>query len=360
MENNLMRKDYNFNDVALATFLFVVFTLAFEGLMMFVPRAWFSNLFAVCVFQTLIEALFAVVAYLIARNRKLNIFEVTGMKKKVNLKIVGLAFLISVLCLIFFGGLTNVFIDFLNFVGYHSKSSDIVIDSFGKYIVYVVSLCVAPAIFEEMLFRGTILKGLKCYGATIAILVSAAIFMIMHGSPDQTIHQFVIGIIVGYIFFKTGNLWIGVLVHFFNNFISVTQIYGLTIIQNSQPAAEEAVEVASSNPTFLSLILSLVYSLIFASIGYMLVVAILKSISSENEKLNSAKAGESVISVDGKEQIIELAVEGQVVTQNTENGEQILIKTNQKISSRSRILFFVAGAILVGMWLLTFISGFVS
>ena len=53
------------------------------------------------------------------------------------------------------------------------------------------------------------------------------------------------------------------------------------------------------------------------------------------------------------------SVESQVVNETTPNGEQTLLENNNHISQRSKTLFIIAGVILVGMWLLTFISGFV-
>ena len=93
------------------------------------------------------------------------------------------------------------------------------INNFGTYLIYIVVFCVCPAIFEEVMFRGTILSGLKQYGLKVAVVVSAIIFTLMHGNIEQTVHQFIIGLVVGFIFFKTGNLWLSVMVHFFNNFI---------------------------------------------------------------------------------------------------------------------------------------------
>ena len=358
MENNLIKKEYNIEDVALATFLFVVLTIAFEGFIAFLPKSWLSNTIGLGFFQFLLEAVFAVVAYIIARNNKINVFEATGMKHKINLKLVGISLLISIVSLVLFGDLTNIFLSFLEILGYKSSSSAIVIDSFGKYLIYVICLCIAPAIFEEMLFRGTILKGLKQYGLKVAIIGSAAIFMIMHGSPDQTIHQFIIGMIIGYIFYKTGNLWIGIIVHFFNNFISITELYILTMIQQANPI-EETVEQVGAGANIISLILGLTFAITFAVVGYMIVVALLRLILKEDKALNQTKTGESVISVDGEEQIIELSVNGQEMSKTEQNDK--ISETNEKIemSQTSRILFWISGILLVGMWLLAFISGFV-
>ena len=77
------------------------------------------------------------------------------------------------------------------------------------YLIYIIISCVTPAVCEEILFRGTIASGLKEKGFKIALFGSAIIFTLMHGNPEQTVHQFIIGLVVGYIFLKTGNIWLG-------------------------------------------------------------------------------------------------------------------------------------------------------
>jgi hypothetical protein len=46
------------------------------------------------------------------------------------------------------------------------------------------------------LFRGVILSGFRKYGFKVTVFFSALIFMIMHGNAEQTIHQFIVGIIL--------------------------------------------------------------------------------------------------------------------------------------------------------------------
>ena len=92
-----------------------------------------------------------------------------GYRIKINGNIVFCSVLISFVCLIFFGNLTNVFIEFLEICGYSSILGSLEIGSFGIYLVYVLTACIAPAICEEFLFRGVIASGLKEKGINIDV-----------------------------------------------------------------------------------------------------------------------------------------------------------------------------------------------
>lgn len=75
----------------------------------------------------------------------------------------------------------------------------------------------APVV-EEIVFRGALCKGLSKYGKTFAIVVSAALFGIMHGNFIQGIFAFYIGLVLGYVALEYSLKWT-ILLHFINNFI---------------------------------------------------------------------------------------------------------------------------------------------
>jgi membrane protease YdiL (CAAX protease family) len=85
------------------------------------------------------------------------------------------------------------------------------------FIVFFLSIAILPAILEEFMFRGIILQSLRKYGDGLAILISAALFGLMHGNITQIPYAFIIGLIIGYFVVKQGSLWIGIFIHFFNN-----------------------------------------------------------------------------------------------------------------------------------------------
>jgi membrane protease YdiL (CAAX protease family) len=80
---------------------------------------------------------------------------------------------------------------------------------------------IAAPILEELIFRGLILKGLlQRYQAKKAIIWSAVIFGVIHLNPWQFVPAFIIGLFIGWIYWKTKSVWPGVFIHFINNSFS--------------------------------------------------------------------------------------------------------------------------------------------
>ena len=85
--------------------------------------------------------------------------------------------------------------------------------------LFLVAL--SPAICEEALFRGFILTGLRSLGQWPAIVISALMFGVAHGSVYRMLPTLFLGILLGYAVWKTGSLLAGVLIHALNNGIAV-------------------------------------------------------------------------------------------------------------------------------------------
>jgi sodium transport system permease protein len=83
-------------------------------------------------------------------------------------------------------------------------------------------ICLAPAICEELAFRGFILSGLRRMGHKWgAIILASVLFGLAHGILQQSLGAAAIGIVIGYIAVKTGSLLPGVLYHAVHNSLSV-------------------------------------------------------------------------------------------------------------------------------------------
>ncbi len=86
----------------------------------------------------------------------------------------------------------------------------------------LLSVSVFAPLFEEWLCRGMILRGLltKMKPAT-AIVISAAFFAILHMNPWQAIPAFCLGLLFGFVYYKTGSLKLTMLMHCVNNTMAV-------------------------------------------------------------------------------------------------------------------------------------------
>ncbi|MGC8866132.1 MAG: CPBP family intramembrane glutamic endopeptidase [Bacteroidales bacterium] len=80
-----------------------------------------------------------------------------------------------------------------------------------------------PALGEELLFRGILQRHLQRWWGNIhlAILVTAFIFSILHLSFSGFFPRWLLGIILGYLFYFSGNIWLPITAHFINNSIAV-------------------------------------------------------------------------------------------------------------------------------------------
>ena len=98
---------------------------------------------------------------------------------------------------------------------------------FGFFLTFIATVIV-PAFVEEFAFRGIVLGSLKKYGEAFAIIVSSIMFGFMHANFEQIPFTFMVGLILGYISEKTESIWPAVLIHGYNNFISVAFNYFLS------------------------------------------------------------------------------------------------------------------------------------
>lgn len=81
------------------------------------------------------------------------------------------------------------------------------------------TVCIFAPIVEEMVFRGAILRTLLSSFSNhwYAIVVSALIFTVVHINPAQMPHAFLIGLLLGWIYYRTGSILPGILLHWVNN-----------------------------------------------------------------------------------------------------------------------------------------------
>jgi len=86
-------------------------------------------------------------------------------------------------------------------------------------VLAFVVMCVAAPVLEELTFRGIILKGLlRNYHPWVAIGQSALLFGLIHLNPLQIVGAGIIGLLVGWLYYRTQSLWLCIAAHALNNF----------------------------------------------------------------------------------------------------------------------------------------------
>lgn len=92
----------------------------------------------------------------------------------------------------------------------------------GPLWASLLATAVFAPFFEEWLCRGIVLRGmLQKYSPTVAIVISAAFFAIIHLNPWQALPAFILGCLFGLVYYKTGSLKLTMLMHCANNAFSV-------------------------------------------------------------------------------------------------------------------------------------------
>lgn len=88
----------------------------------------------------------------------------------------------------------------------------------GNFILSFICVSIFAPLFEEWLCRGVVLRGLlTTMRPASAIAVSAAFFAVLHMNPWQALPAFLLGVVFGYVYYKTGSLKLTMLMHFVNN-----------------------------------------------------------------------------------------------------------------------------------------------
>lgn len=86
----------------------------------------------------------------------------------------------------------------------------------------ILLIAVIPALWEELLCRGLIGRGLiSRWGLIPGILMTSVLFGAMHLNPAHAVAVIPLGIALHYVYLTTRTLWGPMLLHFLNNAISV-------------------------------------------------------------------------------------------------------------------------------------------
>lgn len=166
---------------------------------------------------------FIATVFLYARVRKIDIIRIAKLRGKLNPMQIALLPLIAIATILVFLPLANAWSAFLGVIGYHGAG--VSMPSFSNAGIYFLALfvmAIMPAIGEEIFMRGTVFPGLATRNVWFGVLMSGLFFSLMHANPVQTVHQFGLGVVLALVVALSGSIWASVIIHFFNNFISIT------------------------------------------------------------------------------------------------------------------------------------------
>jgi len=140
------------------------------------------------------------------------------------------------------------------------------VKSMGGMMFNVFMIAIIPAVGEEFLFRGVILRLFKEWTKNVnaAVLISAFLFSALHMQFYGFMPRFLLGIILGYLFVWSGSLWVPMLIHFINNAFAIIYIYatGSMDLLNSDVDSVGASDnsfIITSSAVFMIFMMLIVY-----------------------------------------------------------------------------------------------------
>ena len=108
-----------------------------------------------------------------------------------------------------------------------------------SFWIMALSTAVVAPVYEELLFRGYVFRGLsRSAGPGVAIGVSALLFAAFHGDPLHAIAVLPMGLFLGWLRWRTGSIWPSMIAHALNNAIwvalAVTEsAYKVSVLQGA-------------------------------------------------------------------------------------------------------------------------------
>ena len=100
----------------------------------------------------------------------------------------------------------------------------------SDFIVSLIVMALVPSIFEEMLFRGSLQQVMVSLtrNPVTGILLTSLLFSAIHISFYGFLPRLFLGLVLGYIFYESKNLWLSVIAHFINNAYTLVVMFSLS------------------------------------------------------------------------------------------------------------------------------------
>ncbi len=166
-----------------------------------------------------------VVSY--CKKRYVSFSEVTGFGRPPKIQYFMLLVPIAFLSIAAFAPIASMFSKLVEKWGYtYSPNYHIPFSDPFKFSLSLIALGILPALGEETLIRGALISGTKRVSPLFALVYSSAVFALFHGNAVQLVHQFLLGLVMGYVAMVTRSVWSGFTIHLLNNVSVILLEYG--------------------------------------------------------------------------------------------------------------------------------------
>ncbi len=102
--------------------------------------------------------------------------------------------------------------------------------TFGGWLFYLLHYTIAPAILEEFLFRGILLRRLRPFGDRLAVVVSSLLFAAVHFDLSRFCGIFLFSLFLGWVACRSDSIVPGILLHLLNNVLSCLFLFFSTVL----------------------------------------------------------------------------------------------------------------------------------
>lgn len=123
--------------------------------------------------------------------------------------------------------------------------------SINPWVAILTMVLITP-VAEEYLFRKMLIDRTVKYGEGLAVLLSAFMFGLFHGNLNQFAYAFTLGLLLGFIYVKTGKIIYTTLLHMLINFMgSVVAMWVLKVSGYEDLIQMSLEDIAAQDPTQL-------------------------------------------------------------------------------------------------------------
>lgn len=137
----------------------------------------------------------------------------------------------------------------------------------SQYILFFISICVLAPLWEELFFRGILLRRFMMkWKVSTSMIVSSIVFGLMHFGGSSMIHAAIFGFFMAYAYLKTKNIFVPIILHGVSNFLSFILLFLPT-------STDETILMPDDNEIMQTLIFSSMVFVILIGIFIFIIVS---------------------------------------------------------------------------------------
>ena len=181
------------------------------------------------VFLLISSILTVLILFLIYKIRKKNCKEELQIKKTNSFNIC-FSIILGISCWLFNSGVLSLIDEAGLFTSQFDYMENMLAPlSSGSIIISIIAVGIVAPFAEEFLFRGVIYNTLsKKISIKWTIIIQAILFGVFHFNLVRGAYATLLGLVFGYITYKTKSLWPAIIVHMVNNLIATIAPYVLS------------------------------------------------------------------------------------------------------------------------------------